>query len=63
MLIIEVKNGESIEKALKAFKLKVIKTKQSQKLNERKEFTKDSVNRRTQRLRAIYVQKKNELLD
>ena len=37
MLIIEIKNGENIERALKTLKSKVIKTKQNQKLLGRKE--------------------------
>lgn len=32
MLIIEIKNGENIERALKTLKSKVIKTKQNQKI-------------------------------
>ena len=40
MLIVEIKNGENIEKSLKTLKSKVIKTKQNQILFERKEFKK-----------------------
>jgi len=58
MIIVEIKNGDNIEKALKALKSKVIKTKQNQILFERKEFTKKSVSKRTQKLKAIYIQKK-----
>jgi small subunit ribosomal protein S21 len=62
MLIIEVKNNENIEKALKTLKSKVIKTKQNQQLLNRKEFTKKSVEKRAQKLKAIYKQRKlNEL--
>jgi small subunit ribosomal protein S21 len=62
MLIIEVKNNENIEKALKTLKSKVIKTKQNQQLLNRKEFTKKSVEKRVQKLKAIYKQRKlNEL--
>jgi small subunit ribosomal protein S21 len=43
MLIIEIKNGENIERALKTLKSKVIKTKQNQKLSGRKEYIKPSV--------------------
>ena len=43
MLIIEIKNGENIERALKTLKSKVIKTKQNQILSERKEYKKKSV--------------------
>jgi ribosomal protein S21 len=51
MLIVIV--NSNIEKALKTLKSKVIKTKQSQILNGRKEFTKKSVIRRKQKLSAI----------
>lgn len=62
MLIIEIKNNENIEKALKTLKSKVIKTKQNQQLMNRKEFTKKSVEKRAQKLKAIYKQRKiNEL--
>lgn len=58
MLIIEIKNHENIEKALKTLKSKVIKTKQNQQLMNRKEFTKKSVEKRAQKLKAIYKQRK-----
>lgn len=61
MIIIELKSGENIEKALKTLKSKVIKTKQSQVLFERKEYTKDSVKNRKKLLKAIYIQKKKSL--
>jgi small subunit ribosomal protein S21 len=54
MLIIEVKNGENIEKSLKTLKSKVIKTKQNQILQERKEYKKKSVVRRNEILKARY---------
>lgn len=58
MLIIEVKNNENLEKSLKLLKNKVIKTKQNQILNERKEFEKKSVKKRKKLLKAIYSEKK-----
>lgn len=58
MLIIEIKNGENIEKALKSLKSKVIKTRQNQILQERKEYKKRSVKKREQILRAIHKEKK-----
>ena len=60
MLIIQIKNGENIEKALKTLKSKVIKTKQNQKLFDKKEFTKKSVVKRKKLLKAIYIQKKKQ---
>ena len=62
MIIVEIKNGDNIERALKTLKSKVIKTKQNQQLFERKEYTKKSVTRRAQILKAQYIQtKKNQL--
>lgn len=57
MLIIKVKN-KNIEAALKNYKYKVYKTKQIQNLNENKEYTKDSVKKREEKKKAIYVNKK-----
>lgn len=56
MLIINV-DGRGIEKALKELKSKVIKTKQNQKLFERKEFVKESVKRRKEIQKAAHIQK------
>jgi small subunit ribosomal protein S21 len=58
MIIINIKDG-NIEKALKEYKRKVLKTKQTQELQNRKEFVKSSVKSRTQKLKAIYKQSKN----
>lgn len=58
MLIVEIKNGENIEKALKSLKSKVIKTRQNQILQERKEYKKRSVKKREQTLKAIHKEKK-----
>jgi ribosomal protein S21 len=54
MLIVQV--NQNIEKALKVLKSKVIKTKQNQKLNSRKEFVKKSVQKRNTKIKAKYVQ-------
>lgn len=56
MLIVHVKKN-NIERALKELKSKVIKTRQNSNLNNRKEFTKKSVERRDMLNRAIYRQK------
>jgi small subunit ribosomal protein S21 len=58
MLIIKVEKNVTLEKALKIYKSKVIKTRQSKELNERKEFQKKSVKRRNEISKAKYVQKK-----
>jgi small subunit ribosomal protein S21 len=57
MLIIPVKEGESIEKALKKFKRKVEKTGLIKELRERQKFTKPSVERREEIKRAVYSNK------
>jgi small subunit ribosomal protein S21 len=57
MLIVNVDKRGGIEKALKELKSKVIKTRQNSLLNNRKEFTKKSVRKRQQKIKAIYVQK------
>jgi small subunit ribosomal protein S21 len=54
MLIIPVKEGESIEKALKKFKRKVDKTGLIRNLRNRQKFTKPSVVRREEIKKAIY---------
>lgn len=55
MLIVEVTNN--IEKALKQLKSKVIKTKQNQKLNSKKEYLKKSVRNRDKMIKAQYIEK------
>jgi small subunit ribosomal protein S21 len=60
MLIINIKENENIEKALKTLKSKVIKTKQNQILFERKEYTKPSIKKRSEILKAIYIEKKRK---
>lgn len=59
MLIVKLENGASIEKALKQYKGKVIKTKQSQQLSERREFKKKSVRRREMVKKAEYLNRKS----
>ncbi len=56
MLIVEVKSGENIERALKKFKNKVRKVKQVQQLRENQHFTKKSVARREEVSQAKYIQ-------
>ena len=57
MLIINIKENESIDKALKRFKKKFEKTGVLRALRDRTSFTKPSVRRRTQFIRAAYKQK------
>jgi small subunit ribosomal protein S21 len=57
MIIVPVKEGENIERALKKFKRKFEKTGIIKELRDRQEFTKPSVKRREAIKRAVYVQK------
>ena len=59
MLIVKVKDGDKIDKALKQFKNKVRRTKQMEQLREREQFQKPSEKKRKQKLKAIYKEKKN----
>jgi small subunit ribosomal protein S21 len=56
MIIVPVKEGENIERALKKFKKKFDKTGVVKELRERQQFDKPSVLNRQQRLKAIYKQ-------
>jgi len=56
MIIVPIKEGENIEKALKKFKRKFEKTGVIRELRNRKTFEKPSVKRRTEIKKAIYVQ-------
>ena len=58
MLIVNVKENESIDKALKRFKKKFEKTGVLKELRSRTYYEKPSVSRRTQVLKAKYRQKK-----
>jgi len=56
MIIIPVKEGENIDKALKKFKRKFEKTGVVKELRERQKYTKPSIKNREMRLKAIYIQ-------
>lgn len=56
MLIIPVKDGENIDRALKRFKRKFDKTGGMRQLRERKQFTKPSVKNRVKIQKAQYIQ-------
>lgn len=56
MIVIPIKEGENIERALKRFKRKFEKTGVIKELRERQAYTKPSVVRRTEIKRAIYVE-------
>ena len=57
MIIVQVKEGENIERALKKFKRKFEKTGVIRELRARKKKEKPSVKKREMINKAIYVQK------
>jgi len=56
MIVVPLKEGESIERALKKFKRKFEKTGVVKELRSRQAFIKPSIEKRKQRIRAVYVQ-------
>ena len=56
MIVIPIKEGENIERALKKFKRKFEKTGVIKELRSRQAFTKPSITKRQQKLKAIYIQ-------
>lgn len=56
MIVVPVKEGDTIERALKKLKRKFEKTGVVRELRARQKFTKPSVIKREQKLKAIYVQ-------
>lgn len=56
MLIIPVKDGENIDRALKRFKRKFDRTGTMRQLRNRQQFTKPSVKKRAQIQKAQYIQ-------
>ena len=56
MIIVQVKDGESIERALKKFKRKFEKTGIVRELRSRQAFQKPSVTNRKKIMKAVYVQ-------
>ena len=56
MIIVPIKEGENIERALKKFKRKFEKTGIVRELRSRQAFTKKSVVNRDVKMRAIYRQ-------
>ena len=63
MIVVPVKEGENIEKALKKFKRKFEKTGIVKELRSRQQFDKPSVTKRLQMERAVYVQKLQQIED
>jgi small subunit ribosomal protein S21 len=63
MVIIPIKEGENIERALKKFKRKFEKTGTVKEIRARQAFEKPSVRRREIRRHAVYVQKMFQTVD
>jgi small subunit ribosomal protein S21 len=57
MIIINVKDSETIDRALKRYKRKQQKIGIIKELRRRKQFVKPSVRRRSELLKAVYRQK------
>lgn len=56
MIVVPIKEGENIERALKKFKRKFEKTGAMRELRSRQSFEKPSVVKREQKKKAIYIQ-------
>ena len=63
MIVVPVKEGENIEKALKKFKRKFEKTGTVKELRRRQQFDKPSVTKRLKKERAVYVQQLQQVED
>ncbi|MEY2703336.1 MAG: ribosomal protein [Bacteroidota bacterium] len=63
MLIIPIKDGENIDRALKRYKRKFDKTGTVRQLRARQAFTKPSVSRRAEIQKAQYIQKLRDSIE
>ncbi len=63
MIIVPIKEGENIDRVLKKMKRKFEKTGVLRELRDRQKFTKPSVKKREERLKAIYIQKLRDQAD
>ncbi len=63
MIIVNVKENESLEKALRKFKKKFEKTGVLKELRRRQAFEKPSITRRIQVIKAAYKQQQQSLND
>ena len=61
MIVVPLKEGENIEKAVKKFKRKFEKTGVVKELRNRQAFEKPSVTKRKQAMRAVYVQQLQQI--
>lgn len=63
MLIIPIKDGENIDRALKRYKRKFDKTGVVRQLRARQAFAKPSVTKRAQNQKAQYIQQLKDSLE
>lgn len=63
MLIIPIKDGENIDRALKRYKRKFDKTGTVRQLRARQQFIKPSVTNRAKIQKAYYIQRMNDALE
>jgi small subunit ribosomal protein S21 len=56
MLVIQIKEGEGIDRALKRYKRKFDKTGTMRQLRSRQAFQKKSISRRMEVIKAAYIQ-------
>ncbi len=56
MIIVPIKEGENIERALKRFKRKFERTGAMREIRSRQAFIKPSVLKREQKMKAVYIQ-------
>lgn len=63
MIIVPVKEGENIDRALKKLKRKFEKTGVVKELRERQKFTKPSIKRREEVLKAVYIQQLHQQVE
>ncbi len=57
MIVIPIKDGENIERALKRYKKKFERTGVVKELRNRKQFLKPSVVKRAEMIKAVYIEK------
>lgn len=57
MIIVPIKDGDNIERALKKFKRKTERTGIIKRLRQRQQFEKPSVTNRKKMMKAVYVQR------
>ncbi len=58
MIIVEVRDNEPIDRALKKYKIKYNRAGIMRELRDRQQYTKPSVRRRNERLKAVYRQQR-----